>query len=257
MIESLQNPKIKLARSLQRRRVRLREGKLFIEGLRLVEDALSCGIEAEQLFFTASALENARVERLISHFHQQAWLVADHLMKEISQTVTSQGIAAIVCQPALPWPSEATFLLVVDRLRDPGNLGTLIRTAAAAGVEGLIVPKGSVDPWRNKVLRAAMGAHFRLPILDGLTWPEILPLLNGLTVRLADAKGSLAYDEADWSLPSGLIIGGEADGVGDEALSRADEIISIPMAHAVESLNAAVAGGVIMFEALRQRRKRN
>ena len=178
-------------------------------------------------------------------------------MVELAETVTPQGIAAIFSLPMLTWPTQPTLLLVTDQLRDPGNMGTLLRSAAAAGVEGVIVPKGSVDPWNDKALRAGMGAHFRLPIRDGLTWAEVSPLLAGLSIRLADAQGSFRYDEVDWCQPSALIVGGEADGASEFAIHQADQLISIPMAHAVESLNAGVAGSVSLFEAVRQRRVMN
>jgi TrmH family RNA methyltransferase len=255
MIESVQNPKVKLARALQRRREREREGKLFVEGLRLVEDALGAGLHPDLLFFTAPALAQPRIERLIEAHRSAAWEVSPAVMAEMTDTVTPQGIAAILPLPDLGWPAQPTFLLVADGVRDPGNLGTLLRSAAAAGVQGVVLPKGNVDPWSDKVLRAGMGAHFRLPIRDALEWAEALPLLEGLKVRLADASGLLSYDEADWTLPSALLVGGEAGGAGFTARQRADEIVSIPMAHAVESLNAAVAGSIILFEAFRQRRR--
>ena len=254
MIQSVQNSKVKQARLLRRRRVRQRQGKLFVEGLRLIEDALASGSQPALLFFTQHALNNPDIEQIVATWHHLAWEVTDKVMAEMSETVTSQGIAAIFPLPVLPWPTKPTLLLIADQLRDPGNMGTLIRTAAAAGVEGMIVPKGSVDPWSDKVLRAGMGAHFRLPIRDGLAWPEIEPLLTGLTVRLADAQGRQSYDAANWCMASALIIGGEAQGASQAALSSADEMVSIPMARAVESLNAGVAGSVILFEAFRQRR---
>ena len=252
MIESLKNPKVKRARALRRPRTRKREGQLFVEGLRLVEEAVG---SVKVLFFTERALGNARIRKIIADQSGVAWQVTDEVMAGMTDTVAPQGIAAIVSQPKLAWPSQPTFLLIADQVRDPGNLGTLIRSAAAAGVEGLITPKGTVDPWRDKVLRAGMGAHFRLPIQDGLTWQEILPLLANLRVRLAEATGGISYDRADWSRPCALIVGGEADGAGEAASGRADETVSIPMARLVESLNAAVAGSVILFEVCRQRRE--
>lgn len=257
MIESVQNPKIKRARLLRRRRIRLREGKLFVEGLRLIEDALASGCDPELLFFTSNALNHGRLSQIISKWQNVAWEVTDKVMMDLAETVTPQGIAAILSLPILPWPDQPTFLLVVDQLRDPGNMGTLLRSAAAAGVEGAIVPKGSVDPWSDKVLRAGMGAHFRLPIRDGLVWSEVEPLLAGLRVRLADAQGTSSYDEVNWGQPSALIVGGEAEGASERAISQASDLISIPMAYAVESLNAGVAGSVILFEAVRQRRTMN
>lgn len=259
MIESVHNPKIKQARALRRRRVRLRESQLFVEGVRLVGDALASGIDPIFLFFTAEMATHPQVEAWLATYTSQAWDVSKKVMAEMTATITPQGIAAIFPLPHLSWPSEPTFLLVADQLRDPGNLGTLIRSAAAAGVEGLLVPKGTVDPWSDKVLRAGMGAHFRLPIREGLAWEEVLPHLKSCTVRLADANAEISYDAADWSVPSALIVGGEAEGASEMAQRHSDQMISIPMAVAVESLNAAVAGSVILFEAGRQRResKRN
>jgi len=257
MIQSVQNPKVKRARLLRRRRVRLREGKLFVEGLRLIEDALASGCQPELLFFTPDAFNHGRLSQMVSRWQDIAWEVSDKVMMKLTETVTPQGIAAILSLPVLSWPTQPTFLLVVDQLRDPGNMGTLLRSAAGAGVEGVIVPKGSVDPWSDKVLRAGMGAHFRLPIRDGLAWPEVPPLLAGLRVRLADAQGESSYDEVNWCQPSALIVGGEAEGASQLAINQASDLISIPMAHAVESLNAGVAGSVILFEAVRQRRVMN
>lgn len=254
MIESAQNPKVKLARALQRRRERQREGKLFIEGVRLIEDALASGLAPVTLFFTGAVLAQPRVERIVAAYQTAAWEISPAVMAEMTETVTPQELAGIFPLPNLPWPIGPTLLLVPDGVRDPGNLGTLLRSAAATGVEGVILPKGNVDPWSDKVLRAGMGAHFRLPIRDGMEWDKVTALLQNLTVRLADASGTLAYDEADWSLPTVLIVGGEAGGAGTAATQRADEVVAIPMANAVESLNAAVAGSVILFEALRQRR---
>jgi RNA methyltransferase, TrmH family len=254
MIESLQNPKVKQARALRRRRERLREGKLFVEGLRLVRDALLGGTSPELLFYTRPSLAQPEVLALVEQHRQVAWEVSESILSEMAETVTPQGVAAVVPLPALPWPARPSLLLVADRLRDPGNLGTLLRSAAAAGVEGVIAPKGTVDPWSDKVLRAGMGAHFRVPVRENIEWPQVLPLLAGLQVYLAEAGSAVVYDEVDWRVPCALVVGGEARGAGDAAMRRADRLVSIPMAREVESLNAAVAGSVILFEAFRQRR---
>ncbi len=254
MIESEQNPKVKLARALRRRRERARAGLVVVEGVRLVTDALAAAPAPELLFFTRAALAQPAVAALVERWQSAAWEVSEAVMGTIAETVSPQGIAAIVPLPQLPWPQQPTLLLVADGVRDPGNLGTLLRSAAAVGADGAIVPKGATDPWGDKALRAGMGAHFRLPLQDGVPWGEVEGLLAGLTVRLADAAATLSYEEADWSAPSALIVGGEATGAGEAALRRTDQKISIPMANQVESLNAAVAGSVILFEAMRQRR---
>jgi RNA methyltransferase, TrmH family len=145
------------------------------------------------------------------------------------------------------------FILIPDQIRDPGNLGTLLRTAAAAGVETVLLPPETTDAFAPKVLRAGMGAHFRLPI-HSLTWEEIKTLTNDMDVYIADMDGASCW-ETDLRKPLALVIGGEAEGASDEAQRLANGKISIPMSSGVESLNAGVAGSVLMFEVVRQRRK--
>lgn len=254
MITSPQNPKIKLARALQRRREREREGKLFIEGARLVQDALAAGVVLETLFFTEAGMANPDIETIVLTWQEQAWELPPELMATIADTQTPQGIAAIVPLPRMEWAEKPTLLVVADQVRDPGNLGTLIRSAAGAGADGVIVPSGTVDVWSEKVLRAGMGAHFRIPIQDAMAWEFVLPMLKDMKVYMAEAKGGSAYDAVPWQEPSVLIVGGEAEGASQAARTRTDTQIHIPMSKAVESLNAGVAGSIILFEAARQRR---
>ncbi|MCZ7571500.1 MAG: RNA methyltransferase [Ardenticatenaceae bacterium] len=175
-------------------------------------------------------------------------------MASLTETVTPQGVVAVIPVPALPWPPRPTLVLVCDAVRDPGNLGTLLRAAAGAGVDGVLLPKGNVDVWSAKVLRAGMGAHFRLPLRAHCGWGAVARQVEGLIVRLAEAAGDLAYDRVDWTEPSALVVGGEAAGASREAAQLAAETIAIPLANDVESLNAAMAGSIILFEAQRQRR---
>jgi len=143
-------------------------------------------------------------------------------------------------------------------LRDPGKLGTLLRTAAAAGAQALLLAPGCVDAFSPKVLRAAMGAHFRLPIRS-LGWAELRAYLRPvgqerrLRTYLADSAGGLPHTHADFRAPLALIVGGEAEGAGAEGQSLAQSRVHIPMPGQAESLNAAVAAGILMFEVVRQR----
>jgi TrmH family RNA methyltransferase len=179
--------------------------------------------------------------------------VSPAVMKSASNTHTPQGILAVMAQRLLPLPADLDFILLLDAIRDPGNLGTILRTAAAAGVQGIILTPDSVDPFSPKVLRSAMGAHFRLPLLV-LAWIEIEALLKpGVKIYLSDVANSLPYTQADFRSPVALIIGGEAEGAGAEAQLLAERRIHIPMAPGVESLNAAVAAAILMFEVVRQR----
>jgi TrmH family RNA methyltransferase len=143
--------------------------------------------------------------------------------------------------------------LVVDSVRTPGNLGAILRTAAAAGVDQVLLSPGTVDFYNPKVVRGGAGAHFRLSILP-LSWREIETRLGGCDVWLAAAQGDLAYTEVDWKQPLTLIVGGEARGASPSALSLATGRVTIFMSQSVESLNVAVATGVLLFEIARQRR---
>jgi TrmH family RNA methyltransferase len=142
--------------------------------------------------------------------------------------------------------------VITDALRDPGNLGTLLRTSAAAGADEVLLGPGTVDLYNLKVVRGAMGTHFRLPIAT-MTWPVIAAHLNGLSIWVADAHSATPYTQVDWTKPTALIVGGEAEGASNEAEKLATGRVSIPMQCGIESLNAAVAAAIILFEAQRQR----
>jgi TrmH family RNA methyltransferase len=142
--------------------------------------------------------------------------------------------------------------LVIDRLADPGNLGALLRSAYAAGVQAVFLTKDTVDAYNPKVLRGAMGAHFQLPVISS-SMPAITENLGGLEVWLAEAGKGLAYDQVDWCKPSALVIGSEAHGPRKEVSALASGSVHIPMRAGTESLNAAVAAGVVLFEIARQR----
>ena len=253
MITSAQNSKLKLARSLMGRpKERQAAGAFVAEGVRLVEEALAAGWPFRTVLYT-SALR-ARGLELVRKLEAQGCeveQVSEELLNAISETETSQGLLAILeCAP-LPLPQRLDFVLIPDSLRDPGNLGTLLRTAAAAGVQAVLLPPETADAFAPKVLRAGMGAHFHLPI-HALGWEEIRTATRSLTVTLADMRGRPCW-ETDLGRPLALIIGGEAEGASAEARRLADESISIPMPGRAESLNAGVAGAILLFEVVRQR----
>jgi TrmH family RNA methyltransferase len=149
-------------------------------------------------------------------------------------------------------PENLDLAVAIDAVTDPGNLGTILRTAWAVGVDAVFLTKGCVDPYNPKVIRAAVGAHFRLPIFQS-THEKVLDKMSGLKSWLAATGEGLAYSDVDWRLPSGLIIGSEAHGVGDKLRSMVKNRVQIPLHKDVESLNAAVAAGIILFEIRRQR----
>jgi len=265
MITSLSNAKVKLVRGLQSRRsVRYREKLMVAEGTRLVQEALLAGRSPRFVFHTADWASTpvglAMLESL-AESAAPALLVSDKVMAGCTDTNTPQGILAVLPISHIIPPAAPTFVLVIDRLRIPGNLGTILRTAAAAGVELVLLPPGNIDPFNPKVVRGGMGAHFRLAILRP-KWAEIRERLTELDIWLASAGEGVPHDQVDWSRPLALIVGGEASGAGEFATSLVAPSansscsrgqVHIPMSGGMESLNAAVATGVLLFEIARQR----
>lgn len=255
MITSTRNDKVKCVRKLQnQKRVRQQHRRFAFEGVRLVEEVVRAAVVPDFVLYTESFAEDARGKALLVTLEALApcHLVSEAVMEACSDTVTPQGVLAVLPFPELPRPAHPTFTLVLDRLRDPGNLGTMLRTALAAGVEQVLLAPGTVDFSNPKVVRAAMGAHLRLPIADA-DWDEIAQAVADCDFWLAAAGGAQAYTAVDWTRPTALIVGSEAHGAGEQAWSLAQGRVSIPMASEVESLNAAVATAVILFEVVRQR----
>ncbi|MFN2304994.1 MAG: TrmH family RNA methyltransferase, partial [Anaerolineales bacterium] len=174
------------------------------------------------------------------------------LMASISDTENPQGILAVLERQALALPENPTFIILVDQMRDPGNMGTLLRTADATGADGVLLTPGTVDAFSPKVVRAGMGAHFHLPI-QHKSWEEIKSYLQNRPVFLADVDGETPLWRVNFRQPCTLLIGGEAFGASDEGRSLATQRITIPMLGRVESLNAAIAAAILMGEVLRQR----
>lgn len=253
MITSSQNPKLKLVRALQGRAKERREAGLFVvEGVRLVEEAVKANWQFQFVLFSDALGERGKelLDRLTTNQIEVEEASGD-LLQKVSETENPQGILAVLQRIELPIRHPLNFLLIPDQIRDPGNLGTLLRSAAAAGVQAALIPPETTDAFAPKVLRAGMGAHFRLPI-HSMTWEEIHACVNNMQVYLADMNGRPCW-ETDLRQPLALILGGEAEGASEEARKLATQRISIPMSGNVESLNAGVAGSVLMFEVVRQR----
>jgi TrmH family RNA methyltransferase len=255
MITSSQNPKLKLVRALRGRAKERREADAFVvEGVRLVEEAVKANWQFQFVLFSDGLSERGEelVKTLIAT-QIEVEEVSGDLLQNVGETETPQGILAVLQLSNLPIPDSPNFMLIPDQIRDPGNLGTLLRTATAAGVQAALLPPETTDAFAPKVLRAGMGAHFRLPI-HSMTWDEIRGQIKDMQIYLAEMNGRSCW-ETDLSQPLALIVGGEAEGASDEARKLATQKISIPMPGKVESLNAGVAGSVLMFEVVRQRSK--
>lgn len=255
MITSNQNSKVKLIRALLSRAKERREAGLFvIEGVRLFEEAVKSNWRLETVLYdeTLSERGKSQVESLRSK-NIEVEEVSTSVMKSISETESPQGILAVLKFSPFPIPDSLNFILIPDQIRDPGNLGTLLRSAVATGVQAVLIPPETTDAFAPKVLRAGMGAHFKLAIQE-MSWEKIQEVvkLASLNVWIADMNGESCWD-VDLRKPTTLIIGSEADGASESAKKLAHGNISIPMAGDIESLNAGVAGSVLMFEVLRQR----
>jgi TrmH family RNA methyltransferase len=256
MITSTSNDRVKYVHALSRRKTRQEEGRFVVEGPRLMEEAVRAHVTPDFVFYTSEVGE--RGQKLVERLRAVGVVCLDvtpGVMRFCSETETPPGLLAVLPTPSPSLPQRPTFSVVADALRDPGNLGTLLRTAAAAGADQVLLGPSTVDAYNLKVVRGAMGAHFSLPMAT-MTWPGITSHLAGQSIWLADARGAVSYTDVDWTQPSALILGGEAKGATPEAEKLATGRVSIPMQRGVESLNAAVAAAIILFEAQRQRTSR-
>lgn len=254
MITSRANERVKrIRRLLADRRYRQHEGVFVIEGTRWLAELARAGLEPLELYCTPDWLAAEANAQLMASFHVTSILVEPGVMASMSDTDTAPGVLAVLAYEPAPLPAMTGLLLVLDGVANPGNLGTILRAAAAAGVGGVILGPGSVDPTSPKVVRGSMGALLRLPVQSLSSWAEIESHLAGRDVWLAAASDGTAYTDVNWRRPAALIIGSEAHGASAEAERVATGRVTIPMADATESLNAAVAAAVIVFEAARQR----
>lgn len=255
-ITSASNERVKHARRVRDGR---EPGHIFVDGLRLAEEAVKSGITIEAAF-VASGNDDARllalVQRLVAGGAPLYWTQKE-VLDGMSDTVQSQGIILIAKRPGhTSFPVGGSLLLALDRLQDPGNMGTLLRTAEAAGADGVIALGGSVDVFSPKVLRSSMGSAFRLPVMTDVTAETLLQLKREHRLHLiaASGEGELDYTDYDWRQPTLLLLGNEGRGVSPDLMAACDTRLRIPMANGVESLNVAAAGAVMLFEAARQRR---
>ena len=253
MITSRQNQKIKKIKQLSSQaKFRKKENAYIVEGIRLLEEALQADQMPEQVLYSPDL--DKRGLALVKIFQDQkvsCELADPEVLNSASDTEHSQGIMAVFPITPLPLPERKNLVLIADEIRDPGNLGTLMRSCLAAGADMILLSPGTVDLYSPKVVRAGMGAHFRLPALSS-SWEEILQLSEGLILYLADMNQGKSCWETDLTGPVGIILGGEAHGPGEYARGLAHHSVHIPMNTHSESLNAAAAGAILLFEIRRQ-----
>ncbi|MFN2340066.1 MAG: TrmH family RNA methyltransferase [Halanaerobium sp.] len=261
IISSSQNDKVKDLNKLYRSRNRRREGVFILEGKRLIEAALAGGADFKRIFLTPAFFKSAENDNLLAALKLKAefsYLEAA-LLKETASTVNPQGILAVVEESVFKgddFYSQADKILLLDRIQDPGNMGTMIRTAVAAGFDGIIALKGSVDIYNQKVIRATMGGIFSIAIRQKVSQEEFLAEIKNeaadYELLAADIEAAEYHFEHQYQDQLILMIGNEANGLEQKLLAAATSKIKIPLAGEIESLNAAVAASVISFEILSQ-----
>lgn len=256
-IESPDNNRIKLVRKLRNRKARDEEHLMVIEGLNLVSEALRRNIRTEFIMIS-DGWDCELADKLAEDDSVQACVVQESVFNKLTDAENGVGILAVIDRSQIELtdmssiPEEAN-VLVLDRLQDPGNIGTMIRTAVAAGYGMIIAVKGTADVYSPKVLRATAGMIFDIPIVyvdDTQALADLIKVL-GKRIAVTTVDGGVPYYEEDLKSGIALVIGNEGNGVSDEVLELADIRVTIPMRGEIESLNAAVSAAILMYESVR------
>lgn len=248
----------RLLRSLRQRKARQAEGLFLAEGVRAVEDLLASPLPVRLAVAASSLGDTPRGQALMQLLAARGVALRETGERELAalaDTETPQGILAVAPIPsagldALRMDGDPAVLLVLDAVQDPGNFGTLARTAEALGAVGLVALPGTVDPWNPKSVRAAMGSTFRLPVVEA-GWDALAPFLRAREVEtLAAVVGGAPLGD-DLPRRAALVLGNEGAGVGDETRAHADRAVGIPLRGRAESLNVAAAGAILLHDLLR------
>jgi TrmH family RNA methyltransferase len=262
VITSFSNERLKHAR-------RVRDGRepdlIFVEGERLIEECLQSGLNLTACFHEPDP--TPRAQQIIAEMAGRGcplYQANRAAMETVGDTANTQGLIVIAERPKSDFDRAlqardgvAPLLVCLDSAQDPGNFGSVVRTAEAAGASGVAATKGSVDAFAPKTLRSSMGSAFRLPVVTGVEGEDLTARARAARLRVVATTpgGEFVYSNYDWSRPTIVIFGNEARGVGRELLERCDERVRIPLRAPVESLNMAAAAAVVLFEAARQRRE--
>ncbi len=257
MITSTSNPQVKRLLQLQKKsRARNEEGVFLVEGLRMFSEVPKERVE--KVYISETLYNRKKLEQNLDDFPLE--ILSDHVFEHVSDTKTPQGILCIVRRKKYDIDEllkiKNPHFVVLDNLQDPGNLGTIVRTAEGAGVDAVFLSKESVDIYNPKTIRSTMGSVYRMPVLY---IEDLLDLLKtfqekGVKSYAAHLEGKNSYDKEDYQSGTAILIGNEGSGLREEVAKAADIWVQIPMKGCVESLNAAVAASVLMFEVARQRR---
>lgn len=260
VITSPSNKIIKDIKLLHKKKDRWKKKRFFIEGTRSVEQCIKSKGKIEYIVYSKELLSEDGEEFLadIKNEDYDFYEVPDKIFKSLSDTDNPQGILAVVGFNEYVLRDvfkENNFLLILDKVQDPGNLGTIIRTADAFGANGVIVTSGCVDVYNPKTIRSTMGSIFQIPIVHIDDIMEAIDILKGKNINIISSSldtDKYSYD-IDFKSDCALVVGNEAKGISSQVIDASDKLVKIPMSGKAESLNAAIASGVLMYEVLRQR----
>ncbi len=274
IISSEQNDRVKLLKKLYNKKKRRQKGKFVLEGLRIIDEALKADAVFDNMFMSPDFYKSTEGQTLIKAYlkgdnnsdncndykEDKLIIIEEKLLSKIADTSSPQGVIAVVNEPEYDiseifcQENENGKLLLLDRIQDPGNMGTIIRTAVAAGIDGIIILKGSVDIYNLKVLRATMGAVFSIPLLKDVTLENFFGLYKNIgknyQLIAADLSADLYYHQMDYQPPFIIAIGNEANGLSDKIVNSSNCRIKIPIVGDIDSLNAAIATGILVYKAL-------
>lgn len=263
MITSRANPQVKEIRRLKVAKFRQARREFFVEGIRLVEEALQTGEMVRIIAYSPRLEKTPRGAQLLSSARSEGraiqWLyVSDEVLAALSDTRSHQGVLAVVAMREYGWSDlegRRGLFLLFHELQDPGNLGTIFRLAEAGGAAGLVLSPGTLDPYNPKVVRASMGSLLRVPFLVHQDLASAMDHLRsrGHSIWAADARAKRSFWEVDFTGPAAVLLGQEGSGLPSSLIQAADGTFAIPMEPPVESLNVAMAAGLILYEAFRQR----
>lgn len=261
-INSPSNPIIKVVKGLYKKKERWKKRLFLIEGVKIVEECIKWNIEPEYIFFSNDLFKTTGGERLfneIKKYDDKLINLPSRLLKDISDTENPQGILAVLNFNNIDFEvileKKDKFIIILDEIQDPGNMGTIIRTADAFGASGVVLTPNCVDIYNPKVVRSTMGSLFHIPIAQVEDKIQLIEELKNKHVKIYATSlesANYVYD-IDFRRDFALVIGNESKGISQQILDLADNIVKIPIMGNAESLNAAIASSIIMYETVRQR----
>jgi TrmH family RNA methyltransferase len=256
IIQSRENALIKHIKKLKEKKYRVQQGSFLIEGFRFVEEALKSKFEVETIFISENVLNNVYTETLLNILQSKTkvYCLNSNVFKDICSTENPQGVVACVKNSECNLQDRDGFYVLVDRIQDPGNMGTIIRTAHAAGALGVICTKGTVDVYNEKTLRSTMGSIFNIPIIEDNELEMVKRLkTKGFEVVVSSLETENNFFDIDLTGNLMLCIGNEGNGISDEIYALGDKKVKIPMPGGAESLNASIAASIMIYEIVRQK----